>query len=72
MPILNSKPYGYMTLVEFSECSVRTYRTLQNWLANGKITAVYDEFSKRWLINEAKSERVQTQGVVGGRHKRQA
>jgi len=69
--ILDTKPQGYITLAELAQRSSVTFRTIQNWLASGKVVAVYDEFSKRWLISEAEFERVQTQGVADGRRKKQ-
>ena len=69
--MLDTKPQGYLTLAELAQRSGVTFRTVQNWLASGKVIGVYDQHAKRWLVSEAEFERVQTQGVTDGRRKKQ-
>lgn len=68
--MLDTKPQGYLTLAELAQRSGVTFRTVQNWLAGGKVIGVYDQHAKRWLVSEAEFERVQTQGVSDGRRKK--
>jgi len=69
---LNTRPQGYLTLIELSQRCDVTFRTVQNWLASGKIVGVFDQHAKCWLISDAELERLQTHGVTDARRKTQA
>ena len=72
MTLLSTKPDGYMTLKEFAQASGRDFRTINRWLAEGKIVGVFDSHAKKWLISKSEFERIQKYGIADGRRKKQA